>query len=236
MANIQGGGLCSVSSLVIRERKTENVVNNLFFIHTVTACDCNEIGSRNSVCEQTTGQCSCHSSYGNLSCSECNHGYYKFPACTCNVVVVIVVVFKTISRHTSMSFVFRSQTVTAIRSDRCRKCATRAAGSAYAKTGTPGPGATGVRPATMGIRTASRAAVRNGEARRPCATRWASARVYRVSPAERANSVVQDSISIPSVNVSHSFWYLSRPLSYRLPSLHDQEVSIRLNFLGSRSP
>lgn len=233
MRQIYRDGTCCTSSLVIRGRKTENVVNILFFIHTVAACDCNEVGSRNSVCDQTTGQCSCHSSYGNLSCNECNHGYHKFPACTCNVVFVV---FKTISRHTSMSFVFRSQTATATRSDRCRKCATREAASACAKTGTPGPGATGVRPATTDIRTASRAAVRNGEARRPCATRWASARVYRVSPAERANSAARDSISIPSANVSHSFWYFTRFPHPGSPRLRDQEVSTRLNFLGNRSP
>lgn len=184
------------------------------------------------MCDQTTGQCSCHSSYGNLSCSECNHGYHKFPACTCNVVVVV---FKTVFRHASMCpFVFRSQTATATRSDRCRKCATRAADSACAKTGTPGPGVTGVWPVTTGTRTASRAAVRNGEARRPCVTRWASARVYRVSPAERANSAARDSISIPSANVSPLFWYFFRfPCLFHL---HDQQVSTRLNFLRSRSP
>lgn len=48
------------------------------------ACECNDIGSKSSICDQKTGQCLCHSSFGNLSCDQCNHGYFDFPKCSCN--------------------------------------------------------------------------------------------------------------------------------------------------------
>lgn len=61
------------------------IIKTYFTFKNFAACQCNEIGSRNLICDQKTGQCSCHSSYGNLSCDQCNHGYYGFPACTCNI-------------------------------------------------------------------------------------------------------------------------------------------------------
>lgn len=59
-------------------------VQYVILITVVTACDCNSIGSRNSICDQKTGQCSCQSNFGNQSCDQCNHGYYGFPSCSCN--------------------------------------------------------------------------------------------------------------------------------------------------------
>lgn len=94
-----------------------------------------------------------------------------------------------------------SQIAIAIRSVRCRKCVTNPTGSVCAKKDTPGPGVTNACRVTTDIRTVNRVVVRNGGARRPFATRLENVRVYRVSRGERANSVVRDTINIPSANV-----------------------------------
>lgn len=173
------------------------------FVHTrplSPACECNEIGSRNSVCDQKSGQCLCHSSYGNHSCDQCNHGYYGFPTCSCEYACRrrrgFVPAF-----HVTLIFRFFFQTAIAIRSVRCRKCATSPMDGVCARKDTPVPGATSACPATTGIRTASRAVVRNGEARRPFATRRENVRVCPVSPGARARNAVRDIISIPSASV-----------------------------------
>lgn len=65
----------------------------------------------------------------------------------------------------------------------------------------PDPGVTNAYRVTTDIQTVNRAVARNGEARRPFATRLENALVYRVSRGERVNSVVRDIINIPSANV-----------------------------------
>jgi len=59
------------------------------FFHDV-ACECNMIGSKESVCDRETGQCSCNTNYGSRKCDKCNNGYYKYPTCSSMFLFIIV--------------------------------------------------------------------------------------------------------------------------------------------------
>lgn len=49
----------------------------------VSGCQCDSVGSRQNVCDVTTGECKCEANFAGSNCDRCADGYYNFPACTC---------------------------------------------------------------------------------------------------------------------------------------------------------
>ena len=45
----------------------------------VLACECNPIGSTDTNCDATTGQCPCRENISGTKCDEAEPGYFHFP-------------------------------------------------------------------------------------------------------------------------------------------------------------
>ena len=50
-------------------------------ISCISACNCNEIGSGNNYCDQTSGKCDCRQMVFGRQCDECERGFWGFPNC-----------------------------------------------------------------------------------------------------------------------------------------------------------
>ena len=55
--------------------------NLTFDFNIILACFCNHHGSKDDMCDQTTGQCECKAGYTSKTCDECKKGYSGFPDC-----------------------------------------------------------------------------------------------------------------------------------------------------------
>ena len=52
---------------------------------TFSACQCETSngGASDNNCDVETGQCPCQPNFAGKECNQCAHGYFKYPACTC---------------------------------------------------------------------------------------------------------------------------------------------------------
>lgn len=59
-------------------------VNDLL-LWSISACACETStgGSADNNCDVETGQCPCQLNFAGKECNQCAHGYYNYPACTC---------------------------------------------------------------------------------------------------------------------------------------------------------
>ena len=50
-------------------------------LNIILACFCNHHGSKDDMCDQITGKCTCKDGYTAKTCDECKSGYSGFPNC-----------------------------------------------------------------------------------------------------------------------------------------------------------
>ncbi len=56
-------------------------------------CSCDQIGSTSSYCEPSDGQCQCRRNFGGRDCGQCEAGFYDYPSCTGQYIMVLGITF-----------------------------------------------------------------------------------------------------------------------------------------------
>lgn len=180
--------------IVLKHNVKKKESDCLFYLH--LACECEAPGSISNACDLENGQCQCDHNFGGRACERCEHGFFNYTTCTCNILTAPY------TNDVNLHYLCLFQIATVIHEELLRKYVTNEMANVSANQGMVELGAISANPVIGVIQTANLAVVVIPEVLQVSALPMENAPVCPISQAALVTSAHQAITDIPNALVS----------------------------------